>query len=57
MNGPNYIINITCPCNVDPLKAYISVLYCKIGVYRGKHYFLIFDIKHILWVLLDCLIC
>ena len=38
-------IMITCPCNVHPL------LYSKTGVYRGIHYFLIFALKHRLWVL------
>ena len=27
------------------------ILYSKSGVYRGIHYFLIFALKHILWVL------
>ena len=35
----------TCPCNEHP------TFYSKTGVYRGIHYFLIFVLKHILWVL------
>ena len=42
-------IRITCPCNVHPLTTHFY--YSKIGVYRGKHYFLIFALKHRLWVL------
>ena len=45
---PNDNIMITCPCNVDHLTTH---LYSKSGVYRGIHYFLIFALKHILWVL------
>ena len=30
---------------------YTPLLYSKSGVYRGIHYFLIFALKHILWVL------
>ena len=31
---------------------YLSIrIYSKTGVYRGIHYFLIFALKHILWVL------
>ena len=30
---------------------YTPLLYSKIGVYRGIHYFLNFALKHILWVL------
>ena len=30
---------------------YTPLLYSKTGVYRGKHYFLIFALKHKLWVL------
>ena len=30
---------------------YTLLLYSKTGVYRGIHYFLIFALKHILWVL------
>ena len=29
---------ITCPCNIDPITP--PLLYSKIGVYRGIHYFL-----------------
>ena len=43
-----YYIMITCPCNVDSLY---PILNSKIGVYRGIHYFLIFALKHELWVL------
>ena len=39
----------TCPCNVHPL--YTPLLYSKTVVYRGIHYFLIFALKHRLWVL------
>ena len=35
-------------CFIPP---YISLLYSKTGVYRGKHYFLIFALKQLLWVL------
>ena len=40
-----YIIRITCLCDLYPL------LYSKTGVYMGIHYFLIFSLKHRLWVL------
>ena len=30
---------------------YTPLLYSKTGVYRGKHYFLSFALKHRLWVL------
>ena len=43
--GQFSITRITCPCVLYPL------LYSKTGVYRGIHYFLIFALKHILWVL------
>ena len=33
------------------ISPYIPLLYSKNGVYRGLHYFLIFALKHILWVL------
>ena len=39
----NKIIMLTGPCEVDPLHS--------TGVYRGIHYFLIFALKHRLWVL------
>ena len=42
-------IMITCPCVLYP--PYTPLLYSKTGVYRGIHYFLIFALKHILWVL------
>ena len=35
-------------CFIPP---YTPLLNSKTGVYRGKHYFLIFALKHILWVL------
>ena len=35
-------------CFIPP---YTPRLYSKTGVYRGIHYFLIFALKHILWVL------
>ena len=35
-------------CFIPP---YTPLLYSKSGVYRGIHYFLIFALKHILWVL------
>ena len=42
-------IRITCPC--DSYPPYTPLLYSKIGVYRGIHNFLIFALKHRLWVL------
>ena len=42
---------ITCPCNVYPLTVPGTFINCKIGVYRGLHYFLIFALKHRLRVL------
>ena len=33
------------------IPSYTPLLYSKTGVYRGIHYFLIFALKHILWVL------
>ena len=38
----------TSVCFIPPCT---SLLYSKTGVYRGIHYFLIFALKHILWVL------
>ena len=35
-------------CFIPP---YTPLLYSKTGVYRGMNYFLIFALKHILWVL------
>ena len=35
-------------CFIPP---YTPLLYSKTGVYRGMHYFLIFALKHRLWVL------
>ena len=42
-------ITKTSPCNEDPLTP--PLLYSKTGVYKGIHYFLIFALKHRLWVL------
>ena len=39
----------TCPCKEDPLTPHFYIE--KTGVYRGVHYFLIFALKHRLWVL------
>ena len=33
------------------IPQYTPLLYSKTGVHRGIHYFLIFALKHILWVL------
>ena len=33
------------------IPLYTPLLFSKTGVYRGIHYFLIFALKHILWVL------
>ena len=41
---------LSCPYNVDPLHI---TLHRKTGVYRGIHYFLIFALKHRLWVLVS----
>ena len=43
-------IRITCPCDLYP--PYTPLLYSKTGVYRGIHFFLIFALKHRLWVLI-----
>ena len=43
------VIMLTCSYNVNPL--YKPLLYYKIWIYRGIHYFLIFDLKHRFWVL------
>ena len=40
---------LTFPCNVDPLTP--NFYFSKTEVYRGIHYFLIFALKHRLWVL------
>ena len=40
-----YYIMLTRPCFRHPYN--ISLLYCKIGVNRDIHYFLIFALKHI----------
>ena len=42
-------IKITCSCDLYPLH---PTFYGKTGVYRGIHYFLIFALKHRLWVLI-----
>ena len=42
-------IMLTCPCDVDP--PYTQLLYSKTGVYMGIYLFLIFALKHRLWVL------
>ena len=42
-------IMTTCPCNEYP--RYTPPLYSKIEVYTGIHFFLIFALKHRLWVL------
>ena len=39
-------IRIKCPCVL-----YMYLLYSKTGVYMGTHYFLIFALKQILWIL------
>ena len=44
------VFRLTCMCNVDPLTPHF---YSKIGVYRGIHYFLIFALKHRLWLLVN----
>ena len=36
--------------SVSFIPPYTPLLYSKTGVYRGIHYFLIFALKHILWV-------
>ena len=43
------LIMITCPCNVYPLTPHLYIV--KTGVYRDIFYFLIFALKHRLWVL------
>ena len=43
------IIMLTCPCNVDPLTPHFYIV--KLGFTGGIHYFLIFVLKHRLWVL------
>ena len=40
-------------CFIPP---YTPLLYIKTGVYRGVHYFLIFALKHILWVLVEAVL-
>ena len=42
-------MRLTCSCNEYPSKT--PQLYSKTAVYRGKHFFLIFDPKHRLWAL------
>ena len=41
-------IMLTCLCKIPP---YTPLFYSKTGVYRGIHFFLIFALKHRLWVL------
>ena len=40
---------LVCPFNVEP--PYTTLLYSKIGLYRGIHLFLIFNLYHRFWVL------
>ena len=49
-----YYINImlTCPCNVHPLTPHFYIV--KLG-FKGIPYFLIFALKHRLWVLVRTL--
>ena len=42
------IITKTCPCNKDPLTPHWYIV--KLGFTEGIHYFLIFALKHRLWV-------
>ena len=46
----NEHIMLTCSYNLAPPPPYTPLLYCKTGVYRGIYYFLIFALKHRLWV-------
>ena len=49
-SGNKYRIMLTCPCNVDPLTSHFFIVKLRvIGVYL---LFLIFALKHRLWVLL-----
>ena len=41
---------LTCPCNIHPLTPHVK---SKTGVNKGIHYFLIFALKHRLWVLVS----
>ena len=43
-------IRIKCLCVLYPLTPHFYIA-LKTGVYKGTHYFLIFALKHILWVL------
>ena len=40
---------ITCPCNVYPLTPHFYIV--KFGFTGGIHFFLIYALKHRLWVL------
>ena len=40
---------LTCPCNVYLLTPHFYIV--KLGFTKGIHYFLIFALKHILWIL------
>ena len=42
-------IRITCPCGLYPFTPHFYII--KLGFTGGIHYFLIFALKHILWVL------
>ena len=50
LNPRRGLIRNTCPCDSYPLTPHFYN-YNKIGVYRGIHNFLIFALKHRLWVL------
>ena len=58
--GPNCLQSLSAHqdnmsvCSIPP---YTPLLYGKNGVYRVLHYFLIFALKHILWVLVRTAIC
>ena len=49
LNEWQLYIMLECPCNVDRLTPQYYIL--KLGVTGGIHYFLIFALKHISWVL------
>ena len=40
-------------CFIPPLDNLQPTFFGKTGVYRGIHYFLIFALKHILWILVS----
>ena len=44
-----FLIMQTCPCNDTPPTPHFYIV--KLGLTRGMHYFLIFALKHRLWVL------